>query len=234
MTIDGMLRFISVVGSLASVVVAIVAVVIAIQIAKHAERADAYIALHARTLEVHRTYRHLDAIQELSELAHRILHEVPARKPWPKGSSYLRTMSEVYHEFTKDDLQSIRSSVSIFLTMARVLHTCGWTSTSSGHTDCSKELLFATGFDDMSWMYFGILPAIYCDDVMRERLGIDGSDIPEKSELFRLETMIIDYLKWDYHEKGAPEVQVFRTLEDRGQNRGIAVRPNIEELCGKA
>ena len=197
-----------------------------------AQKADASRALRARTLEVHGTYRHLDAIQELSVLGHSILLEVQERKPWPEGSSYLSTVNKVYRDFTKDDLQSVRSSASIFLMMAGVLHRCGWDPTSVGNTDCSRELLFATGFDDFSWIYFGTLPAFYCDDRIRERAGVYGDKIPEDSLLFRIETMIIDYQKWFYEKSGAPENQVFRTLEDRGQKIGIAIRPDENELCG--
>ena len=231
MTVDGMLRFISAIGSVASVVVAIVAIVIAVKIGEQ----ESEEALRMRTLEVHRTFLHLDAIQALSELARSILHETKARRELSDESSYFRTLSEVYHDFTKDDLQSVRVRVSTFLTMVRVLRTCGWDPTSEGSTDCSRELLFAVGFEDTAWTYFGIRPALYCDDVMRAELGVDDiSNIPETSDLFRLETMIIHWLQWDYQKGKAPEYPVFRTLEDRGRNSGVVVRPNIDELCGRA
>lgn len=83
-------------------------------------------------------------------------------------------------------------------------------------------------------MFFRIRAGIYCDHAVQHLFDYHG-EVDEDSAIYRLETMLLDYLKSEFHlarHPGMKKESVMRNWPHRNQPEASHIlRPNLENFC---
>ena len=199
----------------------------------------------SRTLTLHSTYQHLDALQILSALGHKVLYEHRLALGSDRNAEFWKTLRVAFDDLTRDNIKDVRAHISDFLISTNSLYYCGWVANKDNSNEngpnasqlrfpysCDKELLFEMSMADVSWTYHGVSPGLYCDEIIAQHFFAGRNGSHQGSPLYNLETMLMQYQEW-YFRNEDRDVSVFRTYENRGDNKGYVVRPKTQELCDR-
>ena len=221
------LEWIQALGAISSVVVAVVSIIIVVVLSMSQSRSDRV----SMTLTLHNTYRNLDAIQKLVELGHMVFLDVLEQNLRKENqeeepNKTRNAVRRAFQKLTAGKEEEVEKWIAIFLHAAEVIYNCGWSETLSSRF-CIKEILLDVYIEEVVWAFYGIRNGIYCNDLIKNRFYRKGDS---KLPVYMLETMVMEYLRRDFKKRKDNRV-VFRSHKEKGEGRGVVVRPKIKEFC---
>ena len=190
----------------------------------------------ARTAQVMASFYSSHAIQKLSHFADQVEIEANRRRHDHEGHASSKEF-DVFSDLSKDDSDAVRASIMHFIRTLDTIYYCGWSDSVREEVSCDKQLLFGIYFEEISWMFSKVRAGIYCDHAIQHLFDYEG-DVNKDSAIYRLETMLLDYLKSDLHlarHSGISREDIVRLEADKGQSKvGHGLRPNLETFCRRA
>ena len=184
----------------------------------------------ARTAQIMSSFYSSHSIQNLSQFANRLDVADNARiHIFDNTVKYI----DLYYDLSRDNSEDIRGSVIHFIRTLDTVYYCGWVDDVLDNISCDKNLLFSTYFDEITWMFNRIRPGIYCDHAIQHLFDYSGN-VEEDSAIYRLETMILDYLRSDIHLVRHPQSKredYMRVEPYNDQSNSLhGLRPNNTEI----
>lgn len=204
---------ISALAKVAEIVIAVVAIWIAIGLGHNEQERERQ--LH--TLTVYDTFRSSGANQRLTDFAGEVILEF-----FETGAP----LRDVYSKLSQGKSLEIRIAILAFVRAQDPIYACGWGSSVA--ITCDTDLLLDLYLDELTWTFFPIRTGIYCDEAVVRAFGGDV-DNPD-SAIYRLETMIIDYMK----RTSPSNITVVRDNADVQPDSGqlfVELRPNCESAA---